>query len=440
MFARARDGRAAMRFLRDGRAGVALLFALSLLPILGLTGLAIDFGFATQARTALDMAADTAALSAVKIASNAASAGNTNAIALGRAAGLQWFTAQTVLLANATTAPPTIVVTQSGTSFTATVTYQASVSLFFGSLFGVRTATVSNTAVSTMTSNTYVNITFLLDNSGSMLLASTEAGITQLNALTLVFKGSVPDGLQGIQCAFACHWQTTPGQQDYYSIARTAKIQLRTDVLQLAFTTAVQSMLADAIVPNQFGIGVFTFDSALTQIYPVGTSQTTTTDIADAQAAVTNIPVPCCADVPNTYFPTIMTSFVALQTASGDGTTPATPKKVLIIVTDGVADYPPRSIPSSKGPLNPANCSAIKALGFAVYVLYTTYSSDPTALLNNAQLGTYLTGSPSAMDVALQSCASAPGNFQEAVDPATTVTALNQMLLSAIGTAGRFVQ
>ena len=433
------------RLAFDTRAGVALVFALTLTPILGCIGLAVDFGFVSQARVALDLAADTAALSAVKTAGNAASSGIANPATLGAAAAQQWFLAQAQLLPNVKAATPVVTVTQNGTVFFATVKYQAQVSLFFSAMFGVRTASVSDTAVSTMTSNTYLDVSFLLDNSGSMLLASTQDGITQLNSLTQPYKGFVPDGLQGHQCAFACHWQMDPSKSDYYSIAKGGNaqgvvVQLRTDVLKLAMNSALQTMKQADIVTDQFGVGVIAFDDALHQIYPAGNPGVTTTDIADAAASLSAIPVPCCQDVANTNFPAIMASLAAAAPPSGDGTTPAKRKKVLIIITDGMADYGARQVPDSKGPFKPADCNAIKALGYTVYVLYTPYSSDPSALLYNEPLLPYLTPSPSIMDTNLQQCASDPGNFKDASTPDAIIAALNQLLLSAIGSAGRFTQ
>lgn len=435
--------RAGPSLASDVRAAVALVSALTLAPILGCIGLAVDFGFVTQARVTLDLAADTAALSAVKAASNAASSGNANPAAFGAAAAQQWFLAQAQLLPNVTAATPVINVTQNGTVFFASVAYKAEVSLSFGAMFGVRTASVANTAVSTMTSNTFVDVNFLLDNSGSMLLASTEAGIGQLNDLTMNFKGAVPNGLAGLRCAFACHWQTDPTKDDYYSVARTNGIQLRTDVLKLAVNSALATMytLQKNAVPDQFGVGVITFDNALQQVYPIGAPGTTTTDITDAAASLPAIPVPCCKDVANTDFPAIMASLAAVAPTSGDGTTPAKRKKVLIIITDGMTDYGDRQIPDHKGPFQPISCAGMKALGYSVYVLYTPYSHDSLALpFDNAPLVAFLTPSPSIMDNNLQQCASSPDNFKDASAPADIITALNQLLLAAIGSAGRFTQ
>ena len=54
------------RFKRDERGAVAVIFGLSLLPMMGLTGAAIDYNRASLARTSANVAADSAALATVK--------------------------------------------------------------------------------------------------------------------------------------------------------------------------------------------------------------------------------------------------------------------------------------------------------------------------------------------------------------------------------------
>ena len=53
------------QFIRDPKANVAIIFALSLVPIVLLAGMALDFTSATQKRARLNAAADAAALAAV---------------------------------------------------------------------------------------------------------------------------------------------------------------------------------------------------------------------------------------------------------------------------------------------------------------------------------------------------------------------------------------
>ncbi|MCU0884627.1 MAG: pilus assembly protein TadG-related protein [Beijerinckiaceae bacterium] len=54
------------RFQRDERGAVAIIFGLALLPMMGLTGAAVDYNRASLARTAANVAADSAALATVK--------------------------------------------------------------------------------------------------------------------------------------------------------------------------------------------------------------------------------------------------------------------------------------------------------------------------------------------------------------------------------------
>jgi Flp pilus assembly protein TadG len=54
------------RFKRDERGAVAVIFGLTLLPVMGLTGAAVDYNRASLARTAANVAADSAALATVK--------------------------------------------------------------------------------------------------------------------------------------------------------------------------------------------------------------------------------------------------------------------------------------------------------------------------------------------------------------------------------------
>ncbi|MFY8039122.1 MAG: pilus assembly protein TadG-related protein [Bosea sp. (in: a-proteobacteria)] len=54
------------RFRRDERGAVAVIFGLALLPMMGMTGAAVDYNRASLARTAANSAADAAALSTVK--------------------------------------------------------------------------------------------------------------------------------------------------------------------------------------------------------------------------------------------------------------------------------------------------------------------------------------------------------------------------------------
>ena len=52
-------------FARADRANVSIIFAFSLIPMIGLVGLGIDYGVALSAKAKFDNAADAAAIAAV---------------------------------------------------------------------------------------------------------------------------------------------------------------------------------------------------------------------------------------------------------------------------------------------------------------------------------------------------------------------------------------
>lgn len=446
------------RCLKDRSAGVALMFAVGAIPIIGTIGIAVDLGFVTQAKAQLNAASDAAALAAAKGAADAFSAGQTSdaAIKAGQTAGVEWFKSQASSVVGPGVPTPAVTVTQSGAVFSSNVTYQGSVTPYFAPIFGVSTVAVGGLSSATITTTAYVSVTFLLDNSSSMLIAATQAGVDMMNSLTPIsdnpgrlkgpkHRNDVPNGLGNLQCAFACHWDA--GGNDYYGLARDNNIQLRFDVLQTAAASAINQMINQQKIANQFAVAVYTFASDLNllkQIYPTDTNQSISTDLTDGVTAVQNFQTPVVADDGNTNFPAAMQALAQQSTAAGDGSSMDKRKKALIIVTDGLADYQPRTTPTSKGPINPADCAAMKSLGYSVYVLYTTYITTPSNLVlpfDNINLLPYINGTASpAMVPSLQSCASAPANFAQASDPAAINTAMTQMLQAALGNGGRYTQ
>jgi hypothetical protein len=208
-------------------------------------------------------------------------------------------------------------------------------------------------------------------------------------------------------------------------------------------------MITLQLIPDQFSTSIYTFGSpppgapatqVLTTIYQ---DQTTSPNLQAGETAAAAIRSPVGPDAANTNFPQAMINLAQASPIAGNGSTMSSPKRALIIVTDALADYGSRVIPSTEGPINPANCDAMKALGYSVYVLYTTYITNPTpptsinaVLLNNGALQP-LFAPPATPGIA---CASSPSNYIEASDPADINTAMTQLLKAALGNGGRFTK
>ncbi len=148
------------RFRRDRRGNVAPIFAIAMLPIVALTGTAIDYSRANAARTEMQSALDATALTmskeAVGLTQEQLNAKATN-----------YFNASFANLdAKNMTVVPVLVTPQAG-SFTLTVTASGSVDLRFMGVFGQSSLPISSSA-EVKWGIKKLELAIVLDNTGSM--------------------------------------------------------------------------------------------------------------------------------------------------------------------------------------------------------------------------------------------------------------------------------
>src|SRR5580692_5448658 len=248
------------RFIRDRNGNVAMIFALSIIPCVFLTGMALDFSAAIQKRVILNAAADAAALAAV----TPTMMGQTGTVAKAEATSV--FNAMASTVTNVTGATPTVTITSSGGGLTRTalVTYTANSTNLFPNVLkmvsGQSEASWPIAGKSTSTSTTSPNINFylLLDNSPSMNIAATTAGIN-----TMVNATSAQGG-----CAFACHESNpaadnlgNPNGEDNYTLAQnlgvTTRIENMASATQSLMTTAAATEAANNAT---YKMAIYTFN------------------------------------------------------------------------------------------------------------------------------------------------------------------------------------
>ncbi|MBV8089247.1 MAG: hypothetical protein JO139_06675, partial [Alphaproteobacteria bacterium] len=162
------------------------------------------------------------------------------------------------------------------------VTGTASVPTTFMRIIGMNTLSVSATGQANA-AWPYINFYLLLDDSPSMAIAATGAGVT-----TMVNNTSAQLG-----CGFACHEVNpaadnlgNPGGEDNYQLARNLGVTLRIDLLQQAaanLMTTAQNTENNNSIANEYGMAIYTFDTQLNTIYPLGF------DLAAAATAASNI-------------------------------------------------------------------------------------------------------------------------------------------------------
>lgn len=564
---------------RGRRGGAALIFAIMAVPIVGTTGLAVDYGLWTQTYTALDVAANMAALNAARTATAAYLANDSNYVAEGQTAGAQWFTAalsQQTYNAITGKITPAVNVTFANAAMTATVTFSGSLKSIFGNLFQVTSYTMGGQAVASIPVSPYTEVVLFLDNSSSMDIAASVSGINQLMTLSacdpsnayydpngsttnkanwtnqsenaygvyelsydgVTFNGNTAAGetlspavndpapttpfptataneyptgtmtatngsssfsfgaayvstsyatgqtcqgvlpkqsdgnypIPGPPCAFACHWTSTAstdargGTADLWGLARRNNISLRFDLLKNATNIVLAQMQSDNIAAiNNLSVGVYTFNSSVTQIYPENCTPQASgceagSNFTTAEEAVGSPPTyPSVTDTgiqphlggltgdnDDTAFPEDMNSLASSYvTAAGDGTTSAKSKKVLMIVTDGFQDDPHQVQGSAneRRAFDPSYCTQFKSMGYTVYVVYTPYYPvvHTAYLANNWATIVQGTGSTS-IAYNLQQCASSASDYIAATDQTTLNEALLNFLKNALNQPARFTK
>ena len=149
--------RLARRFHAARRGNIAMMTAFLMMPIMGLMGLAVDYGNALYVKSRLDQAAQAAATAAAATARNymqsldrSLSDYNQNtkdaeAVSEGNFVGGQIFGAQFGELRNGEKDTPTVSVKRVGNTYTATVAYNARLNTYFARLFGVPVFRLSGT-------------------------------------------------------------------------------------------------------------------------------------------------------------------------------------------------------------------------------------------------------------------------------------------------------
>jgi Flp pilus assembly protein TadG len=290
------------RLLRNRRGNVSMMYALVAPVLVFGGGAAIDYGRAAQIHTKLNAAADAAALAALTPAMLQQSS------SVAQAAATNMFKGLTANLAGITPDSMQVTVTvTSGSNNTlirnVSVSYSASVNTIFAQVLHVSTLPVSGVSQASAEAPPNIDLYVLLDNSPSMALPATAAGITQMEGLT---SKQITGG-----CAFACHQastntnsdtegnpctdgttptlnapppSTTKGsnycstkhgtQIDNYALARNNNITLRLDelnsgvstLLQTASTTSASSQFS---TPPQYRFAIYSMDS----LWQIGLNQ-----------------------------------------------------------------------------------------------------------------------------------------------------------------------
>jgi hypothetical protein len=299
---------------------------------------------------------------------------------------------------------------------------------------------ISGSSVSTATTSPNIDFYLLLDNSPSMNIAATTAGIN-----TMVANTSAQGG-----CAFACHESNpsadslgNPNGEDNYTLAQNLGVTTRIENMATA-TSALMTTATNTEAANNatYRMAIYTFNYNGTN-----TIQTLTSSLSTASTAASSIDVLEVYDNNNltasnnnndtdTDFDLAMSPMNTLMPTPGTGASTSTPQEVLFIVSDGVEDDNTGACSQNldgtrcQAPFDTTWCSTIQARGIRIAVLYTAYLPLPT----NSWYTTWISPWQSQIATNMQNCAS-PGLYFSITTDGDIATAMQALFEQAVSTA-----
>lgn len=424
-------------FVRDRRANVVMMFAFLLIPVLFATGMGVDYASAARKRSKLNAAADAAALAAVTPSAMAKSSSTAQAGAQSMFDSL----ASLVPGLQGGSLSSNITVTDNGLTRNVLVTYSAKSLNTFSAIIGATTLGIGGKAQASAALPPNIDFYLLLDDSPSMAIAATTAGINTMVANTPSQGG----------CAFGCHQSNpkadnlgNPGGIDNYQLARNLGVTLRIDLLR----TAVQNLMTtaqntQAQTNATYRMAIYTFDTtnSFNNIASLTSNFTTAQTLAgniqllmvykNNWLTSTNNNSDTDTDISNA-----MSNINGAMPNPGGGTQAAgdNPQEVLFIVSDGVHDAMVNG-KRVQSLMDTSWCTTVKNRGIRIAVLYTSYLPLPT----NSWYNIYIAPFQSQISPTMQSCAS-PGLFYEVSTNGDISAALSDLFSQAVATAAHLTQ
>lgn len=456
------------RFRSDQRGSIALLYGITVVPLIITIGCAVDYSRAASARSALQGAADAAGVAAVSAKSPgfiAAQAMTTDGeVSSGVTDATNFFNGRTSTITGITDLTPTITVVRQGKFVKSTVTYTAKVATTFMAIAGWRNMTVSGSSKSEASLPTFLDFYLMLDVSGSMGLPSTNDEQTKLAKINPDNLSNYPKG-----CVFACHFTANNacdgGKCKGYELSRTNNkggtpvtscaspglnncIQLRADAVGYAVNQLLLTANATAKVTDQFKVGLYPFIeklyaySALTSAISGSVTNSSTINYAAANlATLLDTGQNSTLGSGGTHFDNAFPKMEQLIPNSSIGTGASVNDRMpfVFLITDGAQNDQTQWSGKWSGSnhakvLNHALCDKLKNKLVTIAVLYIPYEpiQDPTSFANGEDFA--VNDIIPYIPAALKKCAS-DGFAFTAKTPDDITAALNAMFRQALVTA-----
>ncbi|MFI4996695.1 MAG: pilus assembly protein [Hyphomicrobiales bacterium] len=428
------------RFWRSHRGNVGIIFAFAVVPLIVGAGIAVDYGNAARVKTRLNAAADAAVLASAKTASQQLQAGATNWKTLGITAGTNLFSVDSLSVSNVVVAAPTISISQSGSTVTASLSYTAQYQTVFAKILGMTTIKLANTETASSGSSVYIDVHIVIQNSESMGIGATAADQTTMQ--------------NAIGCTVACHYNDVYGDVVNEPQAHAAGATMRIDVARTGVVNAL-NILKSMSGSGNIRVALYTMSNSLTVVYPLSTN------ISGAITAAQTIDLAQVVQQGGTNTTYSLTQLNSHLATAGSGTSAATPSGVVMIMSDGVQDSTYEETSSTPGQVqaisdpnwvpyspyqdfsvfagdpieqgfDPGPCAPIKTKGYTIETLNVQYLVPTIGNSPNDQPRFDFVTSHllPAISCNLTSCASSPANALLAITPSDIQAAFTKMATS----------
>ncbi|AUX79806.1 TadE/TadG family type IV pilus assembly protein [Sinorhizobium fredii] len=427
--------------IRDKGGNVALTVAICMVPMLLAVGAGLDYTRAYNIQSRMQSDLDAALVAAIKEIDDYDEDAIVDKIK-------EWFDAQSEKQ-NATYDLTDIKVDKTGHTITASASGTVPTTVM--TLADIKTVPVGVVSAIEGPATSHLEVYIVIDKSPSMLLAATSEDQAMLRAD------------KNISCEFACHDTKDPVKKNgsviastYYNYIKSLGVKLRTDVALDAVEEVLDMVDAADEDHARIKVGLYSLGETIAEVLePTYSTSTARKKLSDDSSGLTS-----ATSMNATYFQTALKALKKKVGTAGDGTSAASPLKLVLLLTDGVQSNRDWVIKWSGKywgrvtPLNPDWCDYLKDNDATMAVLYTEYLAIPADWGYNATLaksmgnsdwtstwgGTPHSGVSSSttrhdyIPIALQDCASSSDLFISAASEdeitAGLSTLFNQYLTS----------
>jgi Flp pilus assembly protein TadG len=448
-------------FCRTRGGNIAITFAISLIPVLGLVGAGVDYGRASLARATLQAAADSTALAMNQSASTlTASQIQSQAVSYFNGIFNRPGTQNVAVTATYTKGVGT-------TNSTLLISASASVPTSMLAILGVKTMNISVTSQVTGAQPKTIALNLVFDSSASMIVGATTSDVTKIttwvsNNWLQVKPGDPPPytNADNPPCAFACHdlgdSTTAANIVQGLTNAHSAGATTRFDVMIAAAKQLITHVQTEVQTNTQLNKNTYLFNvmSFDTSLHTWGSSNMS---FSAATTAVNSVTPGL-----DTHLSTALTTLITQIGSQGTGASSSSPLKFMILITDGLQSdrdgnwqdcaywgYDPYWNWSSTcfggtpypATISSTQCNQIKNNGIILAILETPYvpltGQDPneTPYEGSVRHVIYPNGpnTSSVVSAALSACATSGYYYQasSSTDIATGFTTLTDQFLNS---------